>query len=106
MASGKEYLEYVLEQCPEGVTARSMMGEYVLYYRGKVFGGIYDDRFLVKPTKSASIMLMDAPRELPYEGAKPMILADRLDDRQFMSELLQAMYPELPEKKQRPSKKA
>ena len=106
MASSKEYLEYVLEQCPEEVTFRPMMGEYVLYYGGKVFGGIYDDRFLAKPTKSAEAMMPEAPREVPYEGAKPMILVDRVDDRQFLTDLLQAMYPELPEKKQRAAKKA
>ena len=105
MASSKAYLEYVLEQCPEGVSARQMMGEYVLYYRGKVFGGVYDDRFLVKPTKSAIAMMPRAPLKLPYEGAKPMLLADALDDRQFLGELLQAMYPELPEKKQRFARK-
>ena len=105
MASSREYLNYVLEQCPEGVTFRTMMGEYVLYYQGKVFGGIYDDRFLVKPTKSAIAMMPQAPLELPYEDAKPMLLVDALDDRQFLAKLLQAMCLELPEKKQRPAKK-
>ena len=100
MASSREYLNYVLEQCPEGVTFRAMMGEYVLYNQGKVFGGIYDDRFLVKPTKSAIAMMSQAPMEIPYEGAKPMLLVDALDDRKFLAKLLQAMCPELPEKKQ------
>lgn len=104
MASSRRYLEYVLEQCPEGVTFRPMMGEYILYYREKVIGGIYDDRFLVKPTEPAIERMPQAPRELPYEGAKPMLLVEGLDDRQFLAELLQAMYPELPGKKKRPSK--
>ena len=105
MASSKEYLQYVLEQCPGDVSSRAMMGEYVLYYRNKVFGGIYDDRFLVKPTKAALSLMPDAPLEIPYEGAKKMLLVERLDDRQFLQALLQAMEPELPEKKKRSQKK-
>ena len=96
MASSREYLEYVLEQCPEGTTFRAMMGEYVLYYREKVFGGIYDNRILVKPSASACRLLADCPRELPYEGAKEMLLLERIDDREFVQELLEAMYEELP----------
>ena len=101
MASSKEYLEYVLEQCPEGTNFRAMMGEYVLYYREKVFGGIYDNRVLVKPTVSALRLMPDAARELPYEGAKEMLLLDRLDNRDFVKELLEAMYGELPLPKKR-----
>ena len=99
MASSKEYLDFVLEQLSEsdGITFKAMMGEYVLYYRGKVFGGIYDDRFLVKPVSSAIKMMPDAQRELPYEGAKEMLLVDNLDDREFLRDLLNAMYDELPE---------
>ena len=78
-----------------------MMGEYILYYRGKVFGGIYDDRFLVKPTKSAKAMMPDADMELPYEGAKEMILVDDVDDREFLRELVEAIYEELPASKKR-----
>ena len=98
MSSGKEYLDYILEQLSdaEGVTYRAMMGEYVLYHQGKIFGGIYDDRLLVKPTKSAKALLQDAPMELPYEGAKPMLLVDNVDDRAFLRELITAMAPELP----------
>ena len=101
MASSKEYLEYVLEQCPEETDFRAMMGEYVLYYREKVFGGIYDNRVLVKPTASALRLMPDAARELPYEGAKEMLLLDRLDNRDFVKELLEAMYGELPLPKKR-----
>ena len=98
MASGKDYLDFVLEQLSglEEITYRTMMGEYILYYRGKVFGGIYDDRFLVKPVPAAVRLMPDAVRETPYEGAKEMILVDRLEDRDFLRELLEAMDPELP----------
>ena len=98
MASTKEYLEFILEQLSEldEITYRAMMGEYVLYYRGKVFGGIYDDRFLVKPTKSAVAMMPDADMELPYEGAKEMILVDDVENKEFLRDLLEVMYSELP----------
>ena len=78
-----------------------MMGEYILYLRGKIVGGIYDDRFLVKPTKSAMAMMPDAERELPYEGAKEMLLVDNVDNREFLNELLTAMFDELPAPKQK-----
>lgn len=106
MASGKEYLEYVLDQLSEAneageVSHRAMMGEYILYYRGKVVGGIYDDRFLVKPTKSAIRLMPDAPKELPYDGAKEMLLVEDLDNRAFLAELFAAMYDELPESRKK-----
>ena len=102
MATNKGYLEYVLEQLsglPE-ISHRAMMGEYVLYYRGKVIGGIYDDRLLLKPTKAAEKMLPDAERGIPYEGAKELLLVDA-DDRETLTQLIEAMYPELPEPKKR-----
>ena len=103
MASSKSYLEFVLEQLSgaEGISSRAMMGEYVLYCQGKIIGGVYDDRFLVKPTPSARRMLPDAPMELPYEGAKEMLLVDRIEDRDFLRELIEAMLPQLPVPKQR-----
>ena len=103
MASSKEYLEYILEQLSDldDITYRAMMGEYIIYYRGKIIGGIYDDRFLVKPVKSAMAMMPDASMELPYEGAKEMILIGDVEDRDFLSELLEAMYDELPAKKKK-----
>ena len=101
MPTSKEYLEYVLDQCPDETTYRAMMGEFVLYYREKVFGGVYDNRVLVKPTASALRLMPDAPRELPYEGAREMLLLDRLDDREFVKELLEAMYGELLQPKKR-----
>ena len=98
MASGREYLDFILEQLSglEGITFKPMMGEYILYMKGRIFGGIYDDRFLVKPTKSAVAMMPDADRELPYEGAKEMLLVDNVDNREFLADLLLAMYDELP----------
>ena len=103
MASTKGYLEFILEQLSEldGITHRTMMGEYILYYRGRIFGGIYDDRLLVKPVKAAVKLMPDAPSELPYEGAKPMLLVDSIDDREFLCELVGAMYDELPEPKKK-----
>ena len=107
MSSSKEYLEYILEQLSDldEISYRAMMGEYILYYRGKIFGGIYDDRFLVKPVKAAKDMMPNADMELPYEGAKDMILVDDVDDREFLEELLEAMYDELPAPKKKKNKK-
>lgn len=101
MASTKEYLFYILEQLSDlnDVTYRAMMGEYIIYYRGKVIGGIYDDRFLVKATESAIEMMPDADRELPYEGAKEMLLVDDVENKEFLRELFEAMYDELPASK-------
>ena len=100
MASSKEYLEFVLDWC-DGLSARAMMGEYVLYYGGKVIGGIYDNRLLVKPTKSAVALLPNAPRELPYEGAKEMLLVEDIEDRELLKKLFEAMHGELPEPKKK-----
>ena len=98
MASSKDYLDFILDQLSElkDVTYRPMMGEYILYYQGKVIGGIYDDRLLLKPTKSAKVIMPDAHLELPYEGAKPMLLVDNVENKQFLKELLEAIYVELP----------
>ena len=103
MASSKEYLDFILEQLSEldDVTYRSMMGEYIIYYRAKIVGGIYDDRLLVKPTKSAVAMMPNADMELPYEGAKEMLLVDDVDNKEFLQELLDAMYEELPAPKKK-----
>ena len=103
MASKKEYLDFVLEQLSElnDISFRAMMGEYILYYQGKIIGGIYDDRFLVKPTNSAKRLMPDARLELPYEGAKEMLLVEDLDNREFLNELLNAMIDELPAPKKK-----
>ena len=103
MASSNDYLEYILDQLSglDAVSYRAMMGEYIIYYRGKIVGGIYDDRFLVKPVKSAAAMMPDAELELPYEGAKEMLLVDDVENREFLCELLEAMYDDLPAPKKR-----
>ena len=105
MASSKDYLEYVLEQLSEtgDVTSRAMMGEYILYFRGKIIGGMYDNRLLVKPVEAARRMMPDASAELPYDGAKPMLMVENIEDREFLKELFEAMYDELPAPK--PKKK-
>ena len=103
MASSKEYLDYILDQLSEldDISYRAMMGEYIIYYCGKVVGGIYDDRFLVKPVKAAVAMMPDADPELPYEGAKEMLLVDDVENRVFLRELLDAMCDELPAPKKK-----
>ncbi len=103
MASSKEYLEFVLEQLSglEDVSFRAMMGEYIIYYRGKIVGGIYDDRFLVKSVEATKAMMPEAALEVPYEGAKEMLLVDNVDDKEFLCSLLEAMYDELPEPKKK-----
>ena len=103
MASSKGYLGFILEQLSEleDVSYRAMMGEYIIYYRGKVVGGIYDDRFLVKPTKTAAAMMPNARMELPYEGAKEMLLVEEVENKAFLCELLDAMYEELPTPKKK-----
>lgn len=98
MASRKEYLDFVLDQLSPvvDVSFRPMMGEFLLYFRGKLFGGIYDDRLLVKPLPAAVAMMPGAPRERPYEGAREMLLVEDVDNRDFLVALLEAMFPELP----------
>ena len=93
MASQKSYLDYILEQLAgvDGIAVRPMMGEYILYRNGRVIGGIYDDRLLVKPTDAALARLPDAKRELPYPGAKEMLPVEEVDDREFLRELFEAL---------------
>ena len=103
MASSKEYLDFVLEQLSklDEITYKAMMGEYIIYYRGKIVGGIYDDRFLVRPTKSAKNMMPGADMELPYEGAKEMLLVDDIDNKEFLKSLFESMFDELPAPKKK-----
>ncbi len=103
MPSSKEYLTFVLERLTEldGISYRAMMGEFILYYQGKIVGGIYDNRLLVKPTTSAQKYLPDAPTEAPYEGAKPMLLVENIEDSAFLCSLLEAMAQELPAPKKK-----
>lgn len=103
MASTKNYLDFILGQLSDldEISYRAMMGEYIIYYREKIIGGIYDDRFLVKPVKSAILLIPDATFEIPYGDAKEMILVDNVDDKHFLTELLNAMYDELPAPKKK-----
>ena len=105
MASSKEYLAYILEQLSglEDIRYRAMMGEYILYYREKVVGGIYDDRFLIKNVTAARESMLDASLERPYEGAKEMLLVENIEDREFLTDLFNSIYDELPTPK--PKKK-
>jgi TfoX/Sxy family transcriptional regulator of competence genes len=105
MASSKAYLDFILGQLSklEDITFRAMMGEYILYYKGKIVGGIYDDRLFVKPVKAAIAYMPAASYELPYDGAKEMLLVDEVDDREYLTGLFEAMYAELPTPK--PKKK-
>ncbi|MGN1088882.1 MAG: TfoX/Sxy family protein [Huintestinicola sp.] len=108
MASTKDYLEFILEQLSglEEISFRAMMGEYILYYKGKIAGGIYDNRLLVKNVKSAEKYMKNAKKQLPYEGAKEMLLVDNVDDREYLSGLFEAMYDELPAPKPKKTKTA
>ena len=103
MASHKEYLDFILEQISEleEITYRAMIGEYIIYHRGKIVGGIYDDRLLVKPVKSAISLMPDANYELPYEGAKEMLLVNDVDNKDFLTRLFNAMYNDLPAPKKK-----
>ena len=103
MASSREYLEFVLDQLSEleEIAYKQMMGEYIIYYRDRIVGGIYDDRFLVKNVKAAIDKMPDADLELPYEGAKEMLLVDDVDNKEFLRELFEAMYDELPAPKRK-----
>ena len=105
MASTNQYLEFVLDLLGEldDVEHRKMMGEYVLYCGGKVIGGIYDDRFLLKVTPASEWLLPNAPRATPYEGAKEMLLVEA-EDRDTLHDVVEAMWQELPAPKKRKKK--
>ena len=98
MASSRGYLDFILDQLSglDDITYKAMMGEYIIYYRGKIAGGIYDDRFLVKPVKAAREMMPEAEMEVPYESAKEMLLVDDVDNKEYLRELVERMYDELP----------
>ena len=103
MGSSIAYLEFIMDQLSllDDVDYKAMMGEFIIHYKGKIVGGIYDDRFLVKPTKSAKKLMPDASLELPYEGANKMLMVDEVEDREFLENLLNAMVSELPEPKKK-----
>ena len=106
MASSKAYLQFILEKLSalDKITYRTMMGEYILYYRGKIVGGIYDNRLLVKKVKSAVAYMTDGICEVPYEGAKKMLLVQEVDSKEFLTGLFEAMYDELPMSKSKKNK--
>lgn len=103
MATTKEFLSYLLEQLAlaEEISTRPMMGEYLLYCKGKLIGGIYDDRFLLKPTKAVSSLLPQAELQTPYEGAKPMIFVEELENQELLKTLCERAADELSAKKKR-----
>ena len=103
MASSRAYLDFILDRLSEleEITYRAMMGEYIIYYRGKIVGGIYDDRLLVKPVKWAVLLMPNATYQLPYEGARKMLLVDDVDSKEFLTKLFNAMYDELPAPKKK-----
>lgn len=105
MATSKEYLNFILEQLSEldEISYRSMMGEYIIYYKGKVIGGIYDNRFLIKPVKSALNFMKETSYDIPYDGAKQMLIPENIDDKTYLKDLIEAIYDELPNPK--PKKK-
>ena len=101
MPSSHNFLLYVLDNLSNlrDITYRKMMGEYILYYRGVVIGGVYDYRFLIKPLKSALMLLPDAEMDIPYEGAKKMLRVDDISDRKLLASVVNAIYDELEAKK-------
>lgn len=103
MALTKEFLNFILDQLSdlEEISYRAMMGEFIIYYRSKIVGGIYDNRFLVKPVKSAIDYMPQATYEFPYNGAKEMLLVEEVENKEFLTGLLKAMYEELPVQKSR-----
>lgn len=103
MATSKEFLNYFIEQMRSvaEITVRPMMGEYLLYYRGKLIGGIYDNTVLLKPVAAAKAILTDAEYRIPYAGAKEMLILDGFEDEEYIVKLFEAMYCELPEKKKK-----
>ena len=106
MSSSKEYLNFILEQLSEleYISYRAMMGEYIIYYKSRIVGGIYDDRLLVKPVTSAIDYMPNAKDELPYEGAKAMLLVVNVDNREYLTNLFEVMFDELPVPKVRKKK--
>lgn len=104
MASSRDFLDFVLEQLSglPDISYRAMMGEYIIYYRGKVIGGIYDNRLLIKPMAAAAKILADAPMEIPYDGGRPMIMVTDIENSELLERLFNAVYPELPETKHKP----
>lgn len=101
MATSKEYKEFIVEQLSylNEITIRPMMGEYLLYYQGKLFGGIYDNRLLIKITEIGKKLMENPKEEIPYQGAKPMLLVEELENQEDLKKLIISTCEELPDKK-------
>lgn len=106
MSTTKEYLDYVMEQLPDGCQSRAMMGEYLVYYMDKLIGGIYDNRLLLKPVHAVETLMPDAPYELPYEGAKLMPMVEDIENKELLERVITSMYDELPAPKPKKAKKS
>lgn len=106
MSSTKEYINFILDQLSEleQITCRSMMGEYIIYYKGRIAAYVCNDRFLVKPVASAKALMPDALYEPPYEGAKDMLLVEDVDNKEFLTNLFESIYDELPVPKSKKKK--
>ena len=98
MPSNKEFLDFILELLSQlsDIKYRKMMGGYIIYYRGKVVGGIYDNRFLIKLTKSVLEIIPDAVMEIPYPNAKPMVMIEDIENQKLLVQLFNQIYSELP----------
>lgn len=107
MASNKELANYIMDQLSDLGEVRNipMMGGYVFYYRERIFGGIFENGFLVKLTNASRKYMPDSQPEPPYEGAQNMLPVTILDDREQLQNMVAEMYPELPERKPRKAKK-
>lgn len=103
MPSTKEFLNYVLDQLNdlEDITYRYMMSEYIIYYKGKIAGGIFDNRLMIKPVKSAIDFIENPIYDIPFDGAKEWILIEDIEDKEFLTELFITIYKDLsfPKKK-------
>ena len=106
LSTSRQYFDFIAEQLSalDGVSYRQMMGEYIIYYKGRIIGGLYDDRMFIKPVRAAAELMPDASEQAPYDHAKPMLVCDRVDDREFLAELLEAVYPQLPESSKKTKK--
>ena len=101
MAMTKEYKDFVLEQLNllDDISCKKMMGEYLLYYQGKLFGGIYDNRFLIKITEIGKKLMENPKEEIPYQGSKPMLLVEEIENQNSLKKLIISTCEELPNKK-------
>lgn len=104
MASSQEFLDFILKQLQglgQEISFRKMMGEYLLYYRGRLFGGIYDNRLLLKSVQPALNFFENPIFESPYPGAKSMLRIEEVEDAAFLCNLIEAVYPALPAPKKK-----